>query len=156
MSIYFDREEIRTDAVGPYRVYIYPDGHEETEPPGRPLTKEDLQRRRLAGAVHEKRNTMARAMRTTRQGGRQPDAQRQTEHLPTFRALTQPVHDTLNAFARVSGTARAPDGYRKQLIQNYDLGGYIPGRVNPGSEAAPAKVHIPGKAKEREYPREVR
>lgn len=40
------RTEIRTDELGSYTAYIFDDGHVETDPPGRPLYRVDLQRKR--------------------------------------------------------------------------------------------------------------
>ena len=43
----------KTDFVGTYTEYVYGDGHSETDPPGRPLTRDDVIRasRRAAGSV---------------------------------------------------------------------------------------------------------
>lgn len=59
------REEIRTDAAGNYTAYVYADGHTETNPPGRPLSKEDLQRQRLQAASKADARTAVAAARTT-------------------------------------------------------------------------------------------
>lgn len=43
-----------TDYAGTYTLYTYADGHTETDPVGRPLSREDVQRARLASFSQSK------------------------------------------------------------------------------------------------------
>lgn len=55
---------VRTDAAGYYIEYTHDDGHIETQPPGRPQTKEDIQRKQRQQLSLTKALKTAQADRT--------------------------------------------------------------------------------------------
>lgn len=135
----FLREEIRTDYRGAYTAYLYADGHVETDPPGRPISKEDWQRHRLNQATAEKVARMTTAARTAAgaRGIPMPSDIKQAERsVPTLRALTQGFHDTLNAASVLAQTARTPMEMRHSLVASFDLGGPAGGPVEYNEEEA--------------------
>jgi hypothetical protein len=94
-------KETRTDFVGTYTAYIYPDGHTETDPPGRPMTREDVQRQRLRQASTDQ----ARKIMAASQVGTSSDtlSTRREKRLTAIpQTLTQEFHDTMQAMGQLA------------------------------------------------------
>lgn len=142
------KTEPRTDYVGSYTAYIYSDGHIETDPPGRPQSREDVQRQRLQEVSRLKARAMAQAQRT-RHGvvaSIAPAVTRETGHSIVPRVLLEPFHATLDAIAKLAPTARANTGMLDEASSRFSLGGELVGeRAGTREEFTQAAVaNIPG------------
>jgi hypothetical protein len=99
------KRETRTDAAGTYVAYTYADGHIETEPPGRPLYPEDIQRQRRRQAAP-----------VPTSGDREAAAQDATAaSLVEFRS-------TCSILGTMSTTATAAKPTKDDLLGNIGLG----------------------------------
>ena len=122
------RTEIRTDASGSYTAIVFDDGHIETDPPGRPLFKEDLRRKALSDAALANGASFLRAANAA---GDSTSADRQAA--ASGRAIAPGFHDTLAALAELATTFTSTPAMRKFLIGNVDLGGPVQG-ANAGKQ----------------------
>jgi hypothetical protein len=123
------KTEPRTDYAGSYIAYIYSDGHTETDPPGRPMSREDVQRQRLQEVSRLKAREMAQAQRS-RHGvvsSIAPAVTRETGHSIVPRVLVQSFHETLDAIAALAPTARTNEGMLAEASGRYALGGELVG-----------------------------
>lgn len=118
--------ETRTDAKGSYTAYIYADGHTETNPPGRPLSKQDLQRQRFADFATTNALEAVESAQAGRTGGSQA-AVRQSRPVASLRALTPSFHEGLALVQLVPKTMCMSPAQREDLLTNYDLGGRVIG-----------------------------
>lgn len=120
------RTEIRTDYVGDYYAYVYSDGHVETDPPNRPLYKEDVQRlrRQELARTDALRQVAAEKMRVV-----EPGRARAREMLPLSGSADQleQFRQTLTALRTTAGTNAASPATLEQLRLRADLGGELVG-----------------------------
>lgn len=121
--------EVRSDYVGNYTAYLYADGHVETDPPGRPLAKEDVRRQRLREASRQLSQKLLQAQRTrVSRGSDTPAAiRRENSAAVTSRTLTSYFHETVDALSSTGRMARAPGGQLEQLSKAVSLGGEVVG-----------------------------
>ena len=98
------KSETRTDFVGTYTAYLFADGHVETDPPGRPQSREDAQR--------ERRRQLATA-----------DPRRQLQAAAPLDRVLQPFQRTSAALAEIATTVQAVKPARDELLTTVDLGG---------------------------------
>ncbi|HSW50415.1 MAG TPA: hypothetical protein VLH09_09585 [Bryobacteraceae bacterium] len=142
------RTENRTDYAGAYTAYIYSDGHVETDPPGRPQSREDTQRLRLQDASRSKALQLAQAQRARHglAGSTAPAVVRENAASIVPRVLLEPFHEALDAMAALAPTARTNPGMMKEVADRYSLGGPIVGdRAGTREEnVQPAPPVIPG------------
>lgn len=120
------RVETRTDYVGTYTAYIYADGHVETDPANRPQNREDAQRNRRKEYARKYGRRVMEVERT-REGvstvSTPHHVRRESTLGVTARTFNEPFHHTLEAFANVANTLRAPVGSIRSLISTADIGG---------------------------------
>lgn len=120
--------ETRTDYVGEYRAYIYADGHVETDPPGRPLSKEDVQRKRvLAYARANAANFANKATALKNPTGIPAPAAVDRSVTVNRSMLLANFQETQQALAQASVTARTPDANIKTLVSTFGVGGPLRG-----------------------------
>lgn len=119
------RKEIRADYVGEYIAYIYGDGHTETDPPGRPLYQEDVQRQRAKEVARSRARAALAAARLRSQEAN--DIAREN----SLSALTAPQFEEFRksqaAVTRLAGTATASGAAIRHVALNADLGGLLVG-----------------------------
>jgi hypothetical protein len=121
--------ETATDVAGTYTAYTYSDGHVETDPPGRPFSKEDLQRQRLAQAAQQQAQQMLSATLAklgVPSAPASPAVQRQNQGTVSSTVLIGTYHDYLDAAEQIAGTASAPPQSGSpldQLLTSFGLGG---------------------------------
>jgi hypothetical protein len=117
------REEIRTDAAGTYTAYVYADGHTETNPPGRPKSREDMQRERAAEAAQADAKT---AVSTTRASASQSaPLQRENAAAAGSRLVLSPYRNFQHKLGTLVGTAATPQtagGLRDTLLTTVHTG----------------------------------
>lgn len=144
-------KETRTDIAGTYTAYIYADGHVETDPPGRPLSKEDLQRQRKAQVATDRAKRMIAAERAKFGvlGDSIPNQTlRDNATAVSSKIVLEPFHKFLHAVSEISDTATVPQtagGHVDRLITTVPLGGKVVGdraRTRPeysvpGSDSPP-------------------
>ena len=122
------KTEIRTDYAGTYTAFIYADGHTETEPPGRPLSREDMQRERLKDASKAQAKNVLESRRA-RLGlsGTPQEVVRDNTPAASNRRLISPFARTINTMSEVASTFRTPPQQLQTLSQEAGLGGFVEG-----------------------------
>jgi hypothetical protein len=103
----------KTDYIGTYTEYLYDDGHIETDPPGRPTSKEDVIRQRKAELY---KTRTSRTLAADLAGG-----------ASVLRTTTKTYHETLNVLAEQMTTLSTPPAVRRTIINNVSLGGPLVG-----------------------------
>jgi hypothetical protein len=133
MSATIIKTEFRTDVAGTYLAHVFSDGHTETDPPNRPLSKEDLQRQiRDAAALDKSKAMLANEhTRYTRSPAQKaaPNAQqiaRDEFNTIAGGSLIKSFNDAINASVQFAVTASAPAGQVEGLIATVPLGGELP------------------------------
>lgn len=124
--------QVLSDAAGFYTAYTYADGHVETSPPNRPVSKEDLQRQirdqlAQANATKALTNDRARYTKTAAQLVA-PNAQqiaRAEFNVVAGGLVTKPLSDTIRDFTVFAATATATEGHADQLVETVSLGGTL-------------------------------
>lgn len=127
-----------SDAAGTYTAYTYADGHITTDPPNRPVSKEDLQRQvrdKLAQdqATRSLANDRARFTKTQAQQ-LAPNAQqiaRAEFDVINGGLVTAGISKAIRTFTKFAATATAPDAYTDQVVASVALGGEL---VKGGTE----------------------
>jgi len=138
----FVRQENRTDFLGAYTAYVYADGHVETDPPGRPVSKEDVQRQRRAAVAREDARRLLAADRAKQgRGGVPLQVQAEQGLAVTLRPMTQQYHETLNIAMQLAELYRTPSEVAKTLVETIDLGGPV---VGPNAGKRPEFGEDPG------------
>lgn len=111
------RQEIHTDAAGTYTAYVYADGHTETNPPGRPMSREDMQRERISTVAAERAK---QAISAARASDTQAEPQRRESAATAGgRLLFSPAREYAHAVSTLVVTATTPQskgGQRDSLI----------------------------------------
>jgi|GEM_PF-4412942 len=146
------KTEFRTDAAGTYQAFIYDDGHTETDPIGRPKSKEDLQRElRDAEALKRAKSTLANEhTRFTRTSSQllAPTAQqiaRAEFDVIAGGLLTREFNDAIRTFTEFASTSTATQDQTTLLASTVSLGGemangegteYIPDIVRARADSA--------------------
>lgn len=120
------RTEVRTDAKGSYTAYVYADGHTETDPPNRPLSREDLQRQRLADFATTSALEAVEAAKAGRTGG-SSSAVRQSRPAATLRALAPSFMEGLASVQLIPATMSMTEAQRTTLLTSFDLGSRVVG-----------------------------
>ena len=118
--------EVRTDVKGTYTAYLYADGHVETDPPGRPVSREDLQRQRLADFATTNALESVEASKAGRTGG-SASAVRQSRPAATLRALVPTFMEGLASAQLIPKTMVMSEAQRTELLNTFDLGGRVVG-----------------------------
>ena len=121
-----------SDAAGLYTAYTYSDGHVQTSPPNRPVSKEDLQRQvrdqlAQANATAALTNDRSRFTKTTAQLAA-PNAQqiaRAEFDVVAGGLVTAPLSNAINNFSKFSGSATSTESHETQLISTVPLGGSL-------------------------------
>lgn len=134
-----------SDAAGLYLAYTFSDGHIETDPPNRPVSKEDLQRQirdKLAQtkATQSLANDRGRYTKTQAQQ-LAPNAQqiaRAEFDVIAGGLVVKPLTDAVRNFSQFAPTATAHEGQVDQLISSVPLGGPLEG--GKGIEYVPEHV----------------
>jgi len=131
-----------SDAAGTYTAYTYSDGHVTTDPPNRPVSREDLQRQvrdQLAQqqATRSLVNDRARFTKTQAQL-LAPNAQqiaRAEFDVINGGLVTAGISKAVRNFTKFSATATAPEPYTDQVVASVSLGGEL---TEGGTEFVPA------------------
>jgi len=152
--------EYLTDYVGSYVIFTYDDGHQETQPPNRPQSREDVQRQiRIAQASSNATQALAaersRFTKTAAQAAA-PNAQalgRADFDTLAGLTITNPYAQGVNAVSEVAKTASASDATVSTLISSLSLGSPVVGE-NAGAEYT-ADTDPTASAKTLERTREV-
>ncbi len=121
------RTETRNDAVGNYSASIYSDGHVETDPVGRPIYKEDLQRITLAAQAVNNGPGFLKIARNAEAQPERPQLQADGRHASNSRVMCPAFYDTLATTAGLTDTFTASPAYRETLVGSVDLGGMVVG-----------------------------
>jgi hypothetical protein len=128
------KQEFRTDAAGMYIAYVYDDGHTETDPIGRPLSKEDLQRKmRDDEALARAKSTLVNERaRVTGRGalGSSPNAQqiaRAEFDIIAGGLLTRDFNDMVRKLSEFAPTATATSAQVDTVVGTVSLGGEVVG-----------------------------
>lgn len=125
-----------TDYAGSYVAYTYADGHTETDPPGRPKFKEDVQRDRLI-EVARTRTQAVLALRKTSVGiGGVPlpaGIIRQNADAISGSVLFQPYLDQIKKLENIAETSTATPAAVQSLLLTVPIGG----KVNSDTSATP-------------------
>jgi len=126
------RKEIRVDYIGPYTAYVYADGHVETEPPQRPMSKEDVQRTRRVDVTQNRAIAMLSSERA-KLGlvtANTPAAiVRQNADSVTGKILFDQFQALLHGISDVAQTATTFAGYADTLLNTVSLGGRVVGAM---------------------------
>lgn len=130
-----------SDAAGTYIAYTYSDGHVTTDPPNRPVSREDLQRQ-VRDTIAQQQATQSligeRARYTKNQAQQQaPNAQqiaRAEFDVINGGLVTAGVSKAIRNFTKFAGTATASTDYLDQVVSTVSLGGEL---TNPGIEFVP-------------------
>ena len=121
-------QETRTDYVGEYRAYIFADGHVETDPPGRPMSKEDMQRKRVLEYARANAGNFANKVTTLKNPAGTPAPAVVDCTVTTNRSLLLfNFEETQQALSQAAATARTPDANIKTLVTTFGVGGPISG-----------------------------
>jgi len=126
------RKETRVDYIGPYTAYIYADGHIETEPPQRPMSKEDVQRTRRVSATQKRAVAMLAAERAKigLTSANTPAAIiRLNADSVTGRIFFDQYQALLHRISVTACSASSFQGYAKTLLNTVSLGGRVVGRM---------------------------
>lgn len=118
---------IRTDYEGNYKAYVYSDGHVETDPPGRPLFKEDAQRRLLAQKAVADAPAFLKIARAAEAQAARPQLQADNRHAANTRVMAPAFHDSLAGLSAATDTFASSPTYRASVINQIDLGGVVVG-----------------------------
>jgi hypothetical protein len=128
------KRETLTDYVGSYIANTFSDGHVETDPANRPLSKEDVQRQiRDAEALKRAKATLANErVRYTKTQAQllSPNSQQISRAVFDVIAgglVTKSMTDTIRQFALFAQTATADVGNVSALLSNVPLGGEVVG-----------------------------
>lgn len=114
------KRETRTDFVGTFVAYIYDDGHVETDPPGRPISREDAQRQRRLELTNLRPGDELAAAKAGRSA---PAAVLDQAVAGNALAVTlRPFYATQAAMATLAATGRADPTDVRTLTQTVDLG----------------------------------
>lgn len=124
MSDTLIRTETRTDFLGEYTAYIYSDGHVETDPNDRPVSKEDYQRRRANSLAAADTATAVTSARIANATGRDHLNRDQAASSATAGLLDE-VRKTLKAVGTLIETTAAPVDQVQSLIETVPLGGTL-------------------------------
>lgn len=119
-----------SDAAGLYTAYTFSDGHVETDPPNRPLSKEDLQRQirdQLAQTKATQSLANDRGRYTKSQAQKlAPNAQqiaRAEFDVITGGLVTKALSTAIRNFTQFAPTATAQEGQVGLLVSSVPLGG---------------------------------
>lgn len=130
-----------SDAAGTYIAYTYADGHVTTDPPNRPVSREDLQRQ-VRDTIAQQKATQSltgeRARYTKNQAQMlAPNAQqiaRAEFDVINGGLVTVGVSNAIRNFTKFAGTATASTDYTDEVVSTVPLGGEL---INPGVEFVP-------------------
>lgn len=130
-----------SDAAGMYIAYTYSDGHVTTDPPNRPVSREDLQRqvRDTIAQQQATQSLIGERARYTKNQAQQlaPNAQqiaRAEFDVINGGLVTAGVSKAIRNFTKFAGTATASTDYLDQVVSTVSLGGEL---TNPGIEFVP-------------------
>jgi len=141
------RTERRVDIVGPYTAYIFPDGHTETDPPGRPLLREDIQRLRRQQRAKVAATRMV-ASAAIRSGLGRVQARESSATLDTLDALEN-FRQSSKAASQLALTTAAPVEMVELLVQTVFIGGQLTTEPDPiDRPPAPKRSVMPAVAEE--------
>ena len=121
------KTETRNDYEGDYKAYLYSDGHIETDPPGRPLFKEDAQRRLLGQRAVADAPRFLKTARASEAQAERPHLQADNRHAANARVMAPAFHDSLAGLSAVTSTFTASPLYRAAVVGQVDLGGVVVG-----------------------------
>ena len=135
------KRRTQSDAAGTYTEYTYSDGHITTDPPNRPVSREDLQRQ-VRDTIAQQKATQSligeRARYTKNQAQKQaPNAQqiaRAEFDVINGNLVTAGVSKAVQNFTKFAGTATATTDYLDQVVSTVSLGGEL---ATPGVEFIP-------------------
>jgi len=123
-------KETRTDYLGAYTAYIYPDGHVETDPPNRPTSQEDAQRarrRQLAQTLARRMLEIERTKYGLASSTPPPEVVRQKAGTLTGRLVAEEYHRTAAVFGELPETIGVPAGLSQTLLTTVEIGGEVEG-----------------------------
>jgi len=123
------KKETRQDYVGTYTAYLYADGHIETEPPNRPQSKEDVQRKRRVAMTKQKAVAMLAAERARLGTSSSTPASvvQQNATVTPGTVFYAQYNALLHKISQLSGTATSFMDQVGSLLYTVGLGGYIIG-----------------------------
>lgn len=131
------KREVRADVLGTYYAFIYDDGHTETYPANRPVSREDYQRMiRNEEALKRASDAMAaEKTRYLRAGAGASNEQIRRAEFDSLggRIVTQQYGDAIQKRSVLADTATASKSYVDDLLSTVDLGGPVVG-ANAGKK----------------------
>lgn len=123
-----------TDIAGSYVAYTFADGHVETDPPGRPLFKEDLQRNRRI-EVSKTRSLAILAAEKTKGSSLLPSSiLRNNADVVNGSVLIMPYLQQIQKISNIAETSTAAAGQVTSLLQTVPIGGKV---IGDNAGAAP-------------------
>lgn len=120
------RIDERTDFLGTYVAYTYTDGHVETDPPDRPVYKEDYQRQRSVELAQQNTSAAIAAARLARTTGKAGLNREQAAASATADLLDN-MRQTLQTLGTLIQASVTPEGIRDTLVSSVDMGGPLIG-----------------------------
>lgn len=136
------RVEERTDFLGTYVAYVYGDGRVETDPPDRPVSKEDYQRRRALELSQRDTAAAIAAVRLSKSTGRANLNRDQAGSSATASALDE-MRRSLQIAGMLVEASTMPETLKDQLLVQVDLGGRVIG-PNAGIEFGVSSEQLDG------------
>ena len=118
------RSETRTDFLGEYIAYVYGDGHIETEPAGRPVTKEDFQRRRAVDLSQRSAREALASARIARSTGR-ANLNREQAGAAATASVFDEMRKTLSTISVLVSSTVATPAAALGLTLTADVGGTL-------------------------------
>ncbi|MFA6132476.1 MAG: hypothetical protein WC869_00515 [Phycisphaerae bacterium] len=121
------KTEIRNDYIGQFTAYVYSDNHVETDPPGRPLFKEDAQRQLLGQKAVANAPAFLKIARGAESQPDRPALQADGRHASNTRVMAPAFADSIAGLSAVTATFTSSKTYRESLVSQVDLGGVVVG-----------------------------
>lgn len=157
MAERYESKETRTDFVGPYTAYIYADGHVETDPPNRPLSREDVQRQRRGQVAAQSKAQRQLEAERSNEGVPSVSVARDLSLATASRSLVEPFHAAIEALTEAADTIATPPDQLAALAGSFDLGGTIGDSPKEYGPQTPSRSDGTGQAvRQAEFPVEGR
>lgn len=151
------KREYKTDFVGSYVVFTYDDGHKETQPENRPMSREDVQRQ-IRQEEAERYATKALAIERTRYT--KTEAQQNSEVASAIgrqefdalsgRTVSEEFSQGVEAVSRVARTATSSAAVASTVVATLSLGSPVVGpragqRPEYTADTAATAAYKPGR-----------
>lgn len=118
------RAETRRDFLGEYVAYVYADGHVETDPPHRPVYREDVIRRRAAQIAAKQPDAAVAAQRAAKSASNLESRIERARQMVLLDSLAE-FRATLTAVQTLVAATIASREELLELLSNIDIGGEL-------------------------------